>query len=61
MVRYAEERGADIISTDYSDGVDFSVAVRKSEEESFAAGLVNRLNGRVKTERELEYFFPFKV
>lgn len=61
VVRYAEERGADIISTYYSDGVDFSVAVRKSEEESFTSGLVNRLNGRVKTEREREYFFPFKV
>lgn len=61
VTRYAQERGADIISTDYSDGVDFAVAVRKSEEGEFVAGLVNRLNGKVRTERLREYFFPFKI
>lgn len=61
VTRYAQERGANIISTDYSDGVDFAVAVRKSEEGEFVAGLVNRLNGKVKAERLREYFFPFKI
>lgn len=59
--RYISESGASLENCDYSDGVCFTIAVKKDSEADFNAGLLNRLNGRVKIEKSREYFFPFKV
>ncbi len=61
VVRFAEERGADVIKTDYSDGVTFIIVIKKSEEKVFDDGLCDRLNGKVKIAKKREYFFPFKI
>lgn len=60
-LRYFNETGADLINIDYLNEVDITVAVKKSEEEEFVSALINRLNGKVKTEKLREYFFPFKI
>lgn len=60
-LRFFGERGADVINTEYSDGVTFTVAVKKAEEEEFNKSLINRLSGRVVIKKLKEYFFPFKI
>lgn len=60
-LRYFAESGADVIKTEYLNEAVFTVAVKKSEYADFVAGLINRLCGKVKTERTGEYFFPFKI
>lgn len=61
ITRYFNENSADLLSTEYSNEVIFEVAIKKSEEEKFISELINRLNGRVKTQKIKEYFFPFKI
>ena len=61
VLRYLGERNADLINTDYLNEVIFTVAVKKAEEEEFVSALINRLNGKVKSEKLKEYFFPFKI
>lgn len=60
-LRYFNETEADLICTDYLNEVIFTVAVKKAEEDGFISALINRLNGKVKTEKLREYFFPFKI
>ncbi len=60
-IRYFNETNADLIGTDYLNEVIFTVAVKKAEEDGFISALINRLNGKVKTEKLREYFFPFKI
>ena len=60
-LRYFNEANADLINTDYLNEVIFTVAVKKAEEKEFVSALINRLNGKVKTEKLREYFFPFKI
>lgn len=60
-LRYIEDYGADLISSEYSNEAVFTVAVKKSEEQEFNGGFVNRLNGKLKIEKLREYFFPFKI
>ena len=60
-LRYFAETGADVIDTEYLNEVVFTVATKKSEEETFNNALVNRLNGKIKIEKAREYFFPFKL
>ncbi|MDE7082262.1 MAG: YigZ family protein [Clostridia bacterium] len=60
-LRYFGEACADILNTEYLNEVIFTVAVKKAEEEGFISALINRLNGKVKTEKLREYFFPFKI
>ncbi|MDE6667036.1 MAG: YigZ family protein [Clostridia bacterium] len=60
-MRYFNETNADLINTDYLNEVVFTVAVKKAEEDEFVSALINRLNGKVKTEKLREYFFPFKI
>lgn len=59
--RFFTERKADVLDTQYSDEVDFTVAVKTAVEEDFVSSLKNRLNGKVKVKKVREYFFPFKV
>lgn len=60
-MRYFNETNADILITEYLNAVIFTVAVKKAEEEVFISALINRLNGKVKVEKQREYFFPFKI
>lgn len=60
-LRFFSERGAEIVSTEYSNEARFTVAVKKAEEDEFDSSLVNALNGRVNIQKIREYFFPFKV
>ena len=59
--RFFAERGVDVLNTDYSDEVSFTVAVKSACEEDFVSSLKNRLNGKVKIQKVREYFFPFKI
>lgn len=59
--RFFAERGADVLNTEYSDEVSFTVAVKSACEEDFVSSLKNRLNGKVKIQKVREYFFPFKI
>ena len=61
ILRFIGESGADLVESEYKDEVDITVAVKKAEEEEFINNLCNRLNGKVKTQKLREYFFPFKV
>jgi len=61
VTRFIAERKADLIDTAYADGVVFTVAVKKEDENGFLSSLTNRLNGRLKTEKIKEYYFPFRV
>ncbi len=60
-LRFFGERGADLNGTEYANEVNFTVAVKKDEEEDFNSALLNRLNGRVRIVKKKEYFYPFKV
>ncbi len=55
------ERNANVINTGYLNEVIFTVAVKKEEEQEFVSALLNRLNGKVQTQKLREYFFPFKI
>lgn len=59
--RFFAERSADVLNTEYSDEVSFTVAVKSACEEDIVSSLKNRLNGKVKIKKVREYFFPFKI
>lgn len=61
VLRYIQERKADLLNTEYLNDAIFTVAIKKSEEEEFSSSLVNLLNGKVEIKRLKEYFFPFKI
>jgi len=61
VIRFIAERGANMLNSEYSDEVTFTVAVKKSEEESFVKELTDRLCGKVKIKKSKEYFFPFRI
>ncbi len=60
-MRFFSENDANLINTDYSNEVAFTVAVKKTEEEMFNSSIINRLNGKIKIIKIKEYFFPFKL
>jgi uncharacterized YigZ family protein len=60
-MRYFGETDCDVIGTEYSDRVVFTVAVKKSQEDGFNGALLNRLNGKVAIKKDSEYFFPFAI
>ena len=54
VMRYCVENSASLIETLYNDEVTFIIAVKKADEENFNAGLINRLNGKVKIKKMKE-------
>ncbi|MDE6868429.1 MAG: YigZ family protein [Clostridia bacterium] len=60
-IRFFNEFGADVLGCEYLNEVTFNVAVKKSQETTFTAELLNRLCGKVKIQKIREYFFPFKI
>ena len=60
MQKYISSRTCSLLSTDYGEKVTFQIAVKKKEEERFCAELVDYMQGRVKIEKGVEYYAPFK-
>lgn len=61
LLRGITEQGASVVRVEYSDRVNAVVAVKKSEEEKFLNGIINRLNGRLEVNKIREYYFPFEI
>lgn len=61
LLRGITEQGASVVKVEYSDRVNAVVAVKKSEEEKFLNGIINRLNGRLEVNKIREYYFPFEI
>lgn len=59
--KYFSTHACNILSTDYGEKVRFAVAIKKAEEQAFIDGLVDYMQGKIKTERGKEYFAPFKI
>ena len=57
--KYLSTHTCSLLSTDYGEKVRFLVAVKKTEEEAFFAGLVDYMQGKVRLERTGEYYLPF--
>ena len=57
--KYISSQPCSLLSSDYGEKGRFIVAVKKTDEERFVAGLVDAMQGRVKTERGNEYYAPF--
>ncbi|MDE7265298.1 MAG: YigZ family protein, partial [Clostridia bacterium] len=55
-VRFFNEISADVLGCEYLNDVTFSVAVKKSQETTFTAELLNRLCCKVKIQKIREYF-----
>ena len=60
MQKYISSRTCSLLSTDYGEKVTFQIAVKKKEEERFCTELVDYMQGRVKIEKGVEYYAPFK-
>ncbi len=56
--KYLSAHSCTLLSTDYGAKVRFLVAVKRAEIEEFERGLVDYLQGRVKTEKGREYYAP---
>ena len=50
-----------LLSTDYGEKVRFKIAVKKADEDGFMKGLVDYMQGKIKTGRGKEYFAPFEI
>ncbi len=60
LQKYLSTHTCSLLSTDYGEKVACTVAVKKALVEDFISGLVDYMQGRVKTERGREYYAPFK-
>ncbi len=58
--KYISSQPCSLLSSDYGEKVRFLVAVKKKDTEDFCIGLVDYMQGRVKTENGAEYYAPFK-
>lgn len=58
--KYISSKPCSLLSSDYGEKVRFLVAVKKKDAEEFCEGLVDYMQGRVKTENGAEYYAPFK-
>lgn len=58
--KYLSTRPCSLLFSDYGEKVRLQIAVKKSEEETFCAELIDYLQGRVKIEKGQEYYAPFK-
>ena len=58
--KYLASHACTLLDTEYGGTVRFIVAVKKAEAETFCAGLVDYMQGRVKIESGREYYAPFR-
>ena len=61
LEKYLSTHTCSLLSKDYGEKVRFTIAVKKAEEQAFLDGLVDRMQGRVETERGKEYYAPFRL
>ena len=59
-LKYFGANACTVMNSEYGAEVRFLVAVKKADEQTFIAGLVDFMQGKVKTERGQEYYAPFK-
>ncbi len=59
--KYISSRPCSLLSTDYGEKASFTVAVKKTEETAFFAGLVDYMQGRVEILKKGEYYSAFKI
>ena len=57
--KYLSLRGCNPIAVDYGEKVRLKIAVKKSEESAFVAGLVDYMQGKIEYEKGLEYYAAF--
>ena len=60
MQKYLSSHTCSLLSTDYGEKVTFKIAVKKREGEAFCTELIDYMQGRVKIEKGVEYYAPFK-
>ena len=58
--KYISTHTCSLLSTDYGENVTFKIAVKKTEEDVFIAGLVDYMLGKVQYERLAEYYSAFQ-
>lgn len=58
--KYFSANACSVLDSTYGADVQFRVAVKKTDESAFLAGLIDYMQGKVKTERGAEYYAPFK-
>ncbi len=61
LLRFLEGRGAEILSREFAEGAEVTVAVREAERQIFSADLAGALLGRVKVKEGRSYVHPFPV
>ncbi len=59
--KYLQTHSCSLLSTEYGEKVRFLVAVKKTDESAFCAGLVDYMQGKVGTEKGKEYYAPFPI
>ncbi len=60
-LRFFSANDCNVVSSEYTDKVKFTVAVKREIEGEFTAALVTRLNGNVSVQRVKEYMRPFRI
>jgi len=61
LSRYFTENDCSVSGVEYSDRVRYKVAVKSESVQSFNAGLINKLNGKVEIVTLREYQYPFNI
>ena len=60
MQKYISTHTCSLLSTDYGESVTFKIAVKKTEEDGFIAGLIDYMQGKVEYTRLAEYYSAFQ-
>jgi len=61
LQKYLSLNTCSLLSSEYGEKVSFRIAVKKTDEESFSAGLIDYLQGRVEIEKIGEYYRAFTM
>ncbi|MDR9826520.1 DUF1949 domain-containing protein, partial [Vibrio sp. FNV 38] len=59
--KYISTHTCSLLSTDYGENVRFEIAVKKADEKAFVEGIVDYMQGKIKTERGEEYYSAFAL
>ncbi len=60
MQKYLSDNACSLLSCDYGEKVQWRVAVKKADEETFVKGLIDYMQGRISFARGNEYYAAFK-
>ncbi|MBO5045495.1 MAG: YigZ family protein [Clostridia bacterium] len=61
ILRFFAGESAQVLSQEYGEKAEYTVAVKEVEFDLFSGNLVNYLNGKVSIEEGEKYFYPFPV